>query len=225
MPARPRFELATLLAYNELLRLKIGACPISGNSFLTPSEQAIIVCSYQEFSANTGIPIHTITLGGRLKDGFCVFGVDITRTMIFYNADTYTQRVRFTIMHEVGHVILNHKRNTQTQEAEANFFASQFLMPSALLLEIRRRGYNLDENKLCRTFNVSIAAARIKLEQLVSLRHMQNHLDDSIIRRFTPYLDQYFPANTQPFSHALQFYGSEDNYRAYQRLEDSTLFP
>ncbi|MCL2853319.1 MAG: ImmA/IrrE family metallo-endopeptidase [Defluviitaleaceae bacterium] len=225
MPTKPRLALATLLAYNELLRLNIGACPISSDTFLTPSGQSIIICSYQEFCERTGVTFDELSLGGRLGDGFYVSGTDTYRTMIFYNADRYTPRVRFTMLHEVGHVILNHKRNAPVEEAEANFFASQFLIPSALLLEIHRRGHNLDVHRISRIFDVSLTAARVKLEQLERLRHTQTHLDDSIVRRFTPYLDQYLPPEAASFSHALHFFGGVDNYRAYQKLEEGTLFP
>ena len=225
MPERPRYALVTLLAYNELLRLKVGACPIRSGEFLTPCGQSVIVCSYQEFSKLTCVPLEKISLYGRLEDGFSVFDVSECRTMIFYNAERYTQRVRFTLIHEVGHIICHHKRNAPVEEAEANLFASQFLMPSAVILEIIRRGHCLDAHKLCRVFDVSTAAANIKLSQLQRNPHTLTHLDSAIISRFTPYLDQYFPPKLSPFSHACHFYGSIENYRAFQKLEDDTLFP
>ena len=225
MPAGPRFELITLLAYNELLRLKIGSCPINSSTFLTPCEQNIVICSYQEFCALTGVPFNKLTLNGRLEDGFYVSEINKLRTMILYNADKYTKRVRFTLLHEVGHIILNHKRNAPLEEAEANFFASQFLIPGALLLEIYRRGYNLDACKLCRIFDISLACAQVKIEQFTLRRHITTHLDDRLVRRFTPYLDQYFPSKTAPIHNDLHLFGSLENYRAFQRFEDSTLFP
>ena len=225
MPSRQRFELITLLAYNEILRLKIGALPINSDTFLTPGEQDIIVCSYQEFSKSTGVSLKDLSLNGKLGDGFFVSGIRGFRTMIFYNAAIYTPRVRFTLIHEVGHIMLNHNRNAKIEESEANFFASQFLMPSAIILELRIRGYNPDVNKLCRIFNVSQAAANIKLNHLAEQPYTETHLDSNIVKRFTPYLNQYFPTKLSPFSCKQYFCLNKENYRACRSLKEAMLSP
>ena len=56
--------------------------------------------------------------------------------IIFYNQDEAPCRVRFSIMHEFGHYILEHELNLSrkdplygVQEVEANCFAAQLLMP------------------------------------------------------------------------------------------------
>jgi hypothetical protein len=81
-------------------------------------------------------------------DGRIVFGK--TKTLITINSDiTYEGKLRFTIAHELGHLIMHrnkpiiHFDNDATleyfkkghQETEANEFASELLMPAHLFLE------------------------------------------------------------------------------------------
>lgn len=48
--------------------------------------------------------------------------------MFFLNADAPADRVRFSLAHELGHVVM-HKVATEDIESEADRFASEFLMP------------------------------------------------------------------------------------------------
>lgn len=48
--------------------------------------------------------------------------------MVFFNTSAPTDRVRFSIAHEVGHLIM-HATPTEDIEAQANRFAAEFLMP------------------------------------------------------------------------------------------------
>lgn len=53
---------------------------------------------------------------------------------IYYNADfPYIRRQRFTLMHEVGHILLGHVGDTEENDDEANEFASHFLAPRILI--------------------------------------------------------------------------------------------
>lgn len=49
---------------------------------------------------------------------------------VFYNDDMPTGRIRFSLMHELGHLVLNHTEpRNEKQETEANYFASNILAP------------------------------------------------------------------------------------------------
>jgi Zn-dependent peptidase ImmA (M78 family) len=64
-------------------------------------------------------------------DGITLFS-DKVQPIIFINESIPNDRKRFTIAHELGHLVL-HVRTTQDldrdEETEANYFASEFLMP------------------------------------------------------------------------------------------------
>ena len=52
------------------------------------------------------------------------------KNLICYNDKQPVGRIRFSLMHELGHVILKHGENhTRSMEQEANFFASNILAP------------------------------------------------------------------------------------------------
>ena len=45
----------------------------------------------------------------------------------------YDRRIRFTIMHEIGHIVLDHTEHSDLAESEANFFAKYALAPPPLV--------------------------------------------------------------------------------------------
>jgi Zn-dependent peptidase ImmA (M78 family)/transcriptional regulator with XRE-family HTH domain len=53
--------------------------------------------------------------------------------MFFINADTPSDRIRYSLAHELGHVIM-HKSATGEIETEADQFAAELLMPSRVIL-------------------------------------------------------------------------------------------
>lgn len=87
--------------------------------------------------------------------------VDAPVPFIVVNADDWGERQRFTIAHELGHIVLDIDRRLDTERV-AHRFAGAFLMPtSALWLEVgkRRRAIALGELlALKRVFGVSIQA-------------------------------------------------------------------
>ena len=65
------------------------------------------------------------------KDGFCLLFEDRNHEQwyIFYDDTMPEKRIRFTIMHEVAHIVLDHTEHSELAESEANFFAGYALAP------------------------------------------------------------------------------------------------
>ncbi len=84
---------------------------------------------------------------------------------ILYDETLSTTRKRFTIAHELGHVIMKHS-GMPDEETEANIFASRLLMPACVLYECGVSSAT-DIMELC---DVSRTAAEIRLERLNILR-------------------------------------------------------
>ncbi len=86
--------------------------------------------------------------------------------IIIYNDSDDFFRIRWTIAHELGHYYLNHNFENQNeydaQEIEANYFASQLLMPIELLLLLDQY-YYLEELVLEKYCRVSHEAAKNRL--------------------------------------------------------------
>lgn len=114
------------------------------------------------------------------EDAYTVYSARKNEYIIFYNdldqMITSTDRYRWNIAHELGHVVLRHHiRNKKTKlfrnslsaaeykdlENEADCFASYILVPHAVLYYFVPRDYT-NLRKLCR---VSEAAAKIRIKE------------------------------------------------------------
>jgi Zn-dependent peptidase ImmA (M78 family) len=85
--------------------------------------------------------------------------------LMFVNAGAPTDRLRFTVAHELGHLIM-HSLPNQDMEEQADLFASEFLMPE---LEIRPQLQRVDLTVLAvlkRVWRVSMAALLVRAKQL-----------------------------------------------------------
>ncbi len=107
---------------------------------------------------------------------------------------------RFTLCHELGHIILNHdlsKINDWVQETEADTFATELLMPEAIIQELVNRGYSIvNENTLEGIFNASHTACQIRIDEFRNLPEWHGKYTDyeTIVNvQFKSYLDRSFP--------------------------------
>ena len=71
------------------------------------------------------------------KDGFYMI-VEVQKGVIeyriYYNDTMLRERIRFTIMHEIAHIMLDHLEHSDLAESEANYFAAYALAPPPLIL-------------------------------------------------------------------------------------------
>ena len=73
------------------------------------------------------------------------------RSIIMYNDRMPTTRINFSIIHEVGHIMLGHKEHCPLAEKEAHYFAGVALCPVDLL-----EHYHItDPQTVCQLFGVS----------------------------------------------------------------------
>lgn len=75
--------------------------------------------------------------------------------IILYNDKICMQRIRFSLMHELGHFILGHTSESKKAEQEADTFAANLLVPEAV---IKYQGF-YSSPTLSSYFGVSIAVA------------------------------------------------------------------
>ena len=114
------------------------------------------------------------------------------RYFIFYDDSIKIASQRFTIAHEMGHIVLSHFESNYRQiEMEANMFAARVLMPLSIL-EICNI-YSVEEIKmLC---GVSYSAAKIRLEKLQQQRRQKYNLIDPkdviINKQFKTFVNEY----------------------------------
>lgn len=126
------------------------------------------------------------------------------RLIIFYNQSDLDERIRFSMLHEVGHYFLGHKLETddkelyEKQEIETNFFAAQLLMPEQTLIEFQKRGKRIDVDFLIHTFQVSKEAANKRIETMYKIKPEyrskdEKEFDDLILLKYKSFLDSVVP--------------------------------
>ena len=77
------------------------------------------------------------------------------RMSVYYNSLNTFGRIRFSLMHELGHFILEHSEETPDNEEEADYFASNMLAPR---IAIQEKNYKTAE-EIHDYFGLSYAAA------------------------------------------------------------------
>ena len=87
------------------------------------------ITNLTELVEDNGILVMLLDLGE--KDGFSTYS-DIKYPVIFLNNRRTSDRLRFTLAHELGHLVLHwgRKDHGRDEEQEAHEFASELLMPS-----------------------------------------------------------------------------------------------
>lgn len=74
------------------------------------------------------VVVHSF-LGGSAVDGV-TFSAPGLPPLIVLNQEQPADRMRFTLAHELGHLVMHRGQPTKEMEEEANLFASAFLMPA-----------------------------------------------------------------------------------------------
>lgn len=134
-------------------------------------------------------------------DGFCMRWNG--EYHVFYNDILPVPRQRFTIAHEIGHIVLGHVpegnytlRNREPsahdmpEETQANQFATRLLAPACVLHELRA----FEPARIAELCNISITAATFRAERMKLLERRQKYylspLERAVKQRFQTFLDQ-----------------------------------
>lgn len=106
------------------------------------------------------------------------------KKLVAYNEDQSFYRIRFSLMHELGHIVLNHSGDHQKNEREANYFASHILAPRMAVYYAKPA----DSAELSHMFQISREAARIVLSDMqLWYQHTRYHmtqLDQQLYQHF-----------------------------------------
>lgn len=142
-----RYEEIKKIVVELFVKYDVKCIPISG--FELVSKMGIKIISYSSFPQKT-----RTLLFKKSKDGFFVENKD-NEFYIYYNDALNYCRINNTLLHEIGHIILNHTEESELAEAEVNFFAKYALVPPILVHKLK-----IDNpNKIAKLFDVSIEAS------------------------------------------------------------------
>lgn len=171
MIRQPDLARAERMAYELLLLAgRIPVCPLT----LLKSQRDVSVHTYMEVAELIGKPLDAFEREHAAVDAFTFRAGN--RWVVAYRSDGNPARRRFTLAHELGHIVLAHPAMDAAAEREADHFASCLLCPAPVLKEMpekiavkcfvsvaaarmaqRRRGYVEDEALLKRVENITKA--------------------------------------------------------------------
>ena len=185
------YKKARDLSWEILLKADITSLPVDLSKVLKAVDvKAILYCD-AFFDADSP------KLRG--SDGF-VTKIGDKKTIYLNESKGTIQRRRFTLAHELGHIVLDHPinpiiyRNSEVDEnqspteIQANIFARDLLMPAGVLAALHVT--TVDE--IIQICNVSYTSAQIRLERLTELykrnKFGAHPLERQVISRFSDFI-------------------------------------
>lgn len=170
------YARAAGMAYKTLLSLNITKLPVNPLNIIKRCNNTV-VHTYDEAMLKYGMTDRQLFKLWYMEGQDAVtirrvFGNGSVGYELFYDSHAYSLRRRFSLAHELGHILLGHRMETQDEEREANHFASVLLMPRPAL-DLFVDGI-IDEDLAVglttTVFCVSASAAQIALKDLPSRR-------------------------------------------------------
>lgn len=123
-------------------------------------------------------------------EGFTVF-FD-SKIFIFYDSEVPQERIRFTLAHEFGHILLFHlsELSPANYEQEADMFAHRILMPLCVLKECR--AFSAEKiSKLCGT---TLKTSEVRLKRLNKLmardKFYMSPLENKVMEQFREFINK-----------------------------------
>lgn len=143
-------------AWDFLIKNNINEYPLSINKIIKQNNWYLV--DYQVYCNYKGKDIFELI--SKFPDAFTVQDKN-NNFLICFNTQNNKQRIRFSIAHEIGHIVLGHLYKNEKLEKEANMFASRILMPMLLIKEL---GITTPE-ELANICDVSIEAATFRFKR------------------------------------------------------------
>lgn len=122
--------------------------------------------------------------------GFTIFS--IKGYFICYDETLSLERQRFTIAHEIGHIVLNHYHYpVENKEQEASMFAARILMPICILYECKVQS-SKEISELCFVSSISASFRWERLEELIDRQKFYTDRNErKVLMLFQPFIDNY----------------------------------
>jgi Zn-dependent peptidase ImmA (M78 family) len=175
-----RIHLKKLL---EAVEITYNFIPVSVSDTITPIDIARLtrrnlrlpkgpISNMTQLLEDTGIFVITYDFKTEALDGFTIHGAKDILPIIFFNSIFPGERIRMTLAHELGHLIMHQQlQESHDIENEAFSFASEFLMPADDIMQDLRYINTIRLNvelllRLKRKWKVSINALLKRAEDL-----------------------------------------------------------
>lgn len=164
----PDTERAVRMACKTLTALSISSLPIDPMMILSFCRNTA-VHTYDELMV-----IHGMTNRSAFKYD-CMSGRDAITVCqpiggrdayeVFFDSHVRPLRRRFTLAHELGHIILRHPDRSPSEEREADVFASHLLAPRPVIDLMLEKALPVSPAFIAETFLLSRSAAQLALRR------------------------------------------------------------
>lgn len=160
MNSLPNYNSATNAAY-EVLKKYAGPYPqIDIMGIIISHFPNVSIHTYTETAKNFKMTISDFLDTVTSEHGYTLYKPAKQQWIICYNDTKCERTIRFTLAHELGHVVLKHQDDDIISRCEADCFARNVLCPVPL-----RDGFNLSTKEdYCECFNISEPMAEITLD-------------------------------------------------------------
>lgn len=166
-------------AWQCLIDNKINSLPVKVNQIVRKSGIVLLKNS-------------TVNLLSKKESGTTL--LQRGKLYIIYEDEQSSQRCRFTIAHELGHIFLGHLFNsngfftTDDIEHSANVFARDLLAPACVLHELQI----LSAVKISQLCNISLEAATYRAERMQELERRnafyRHPLERKVVKQFNEFI-------------------------------------
>ena len=198
VPDRARYDYVACKSSEFIAEENITYFPISPYEIIKRHKWALN--TYSTLAKQMNCTIDDISAAFRTDEAYTIFNGN--NYSIAYNDTKYADRIWFTLMHEVGHIYLNHfenfektiiRRNEMSKneykvlENEANAFARNVLAPAPIIEQLPEKS----KENICSFFHMSNDAAKTRLDLLHSDMYWNNYtkVTFKIISRFLDYFN------------------------------------
>lgn len=125
----PNYEYATNAAY-DILQQYDGYFPQIDIYKIFDNMKNVKIYKYSEFSKRFNIKAYDFEhLIAPSEYGYTIFDKKKNKWLLHYNEIKSEETIRFTLAHELGHIVLNHTNDNEYNDREANCFARNILCP------------------------------------------------------------------------------------------------
>ena len=127
----------------------------------------VVLSTFDDYAKINNINPSRLHADKKLLDGYTIrcMGLHI----ILYDREyefECPQRLRFSLSHELGHILLEHCSDDAVAEEEANYFASQIVAPDCVILPVLTHNRQRDISVIREHLGTSWETASIKVSQV-----------------------------------------------------------
>jgi len=157
----PDLFRAARMAYRVIAARGITALPVHPLPILRACRDTTVMTG-EEAAEQIGMRPHEFERFFDRADAFTLRqeAAGKTRYIVVYRPGGNPEHLRFTLAHELGHRLLGHTGAGQSEEREADCFASHLLCPQPYIDDMREQHGELCAEQIAQACYVSIACAR-----------------------------------------------------------------